>query len=426
MNVILNGIRQFTYQVSHNISTFERTIFVLRLLTSFLGLAFGLITILSSTISPLTFYLFRFNFSLTNLKDGLVEYLEGSVNNSDSSLSTSEVLLLGKYANTQIQHAPSYIVMSLNQICYITYPEVIGSTNFKETTVLSNCESIDFSFIFNYKQTLYKYGLSIILFFAYGDTKYDIEESDQNNTYARFLRNASNKKEIAFIFLVVTILLEFIVLLLTPYYYSIKNKTINGLKEVFILHSISTLTLISLATGATGCGIFSWLCWALKLRIEKELGGFGLSINLGKAWFICLGIFTGSASLSAFFWCGLEWCVTNIETPDYADTIQSDKQNILDYKPGVITNFNTETFSNIDKDQIKSDTRFRGFSNSSTFNKNTDVYLERISQVDDINSDTIENIFEDEAFELNSLSKSLSDESTSTSIDHPIRPSRLF
>lgn len=311
------------------LSNFERMIFWVRLMSSISILAFGLVLTAFSSKYPSKLYLGKLDTSSTDILTGLYDTLSTSVVDSKSTsvnngvgLSTSEILLLTAYVNSQVQNLPNYFTTNLYGWCEVTsyLNSLTSPMNASTNSALATaCKVVGSDYVFDYRDLLSDLGLGIVLSYAYGYENEDGTLNSDNSsgeTYSEFLSNAATEKKNMINMIYVVVALEFIALLMGILFYSIKEKPLNSGKERLLRHFISLLKLVMLICSCIAVVQLSLLLFRLEGRINDELDSFGFMFTVGKGWFTCLVLFGAFNLISTMFWTGYEWCITRTETDE--------------------------------------------------------------------------------------------------------------
>ncbi|QLL32420.1 hypothetical protein HG536_0C05890 [Torulaspora globosa] len=340
-----------------NLTAFERLILWIRLASSTLIIALGITVMVGPITAPTTFALARFGTKSSDITKGLFDVLKDAVEvfgstdvNNGVGLTTSEIFILTDYAASQIKSVPQYIAITLYGRCDINFNTTFKygpnghAIEVRNSSVIEVCFTTGPEYVFDYREVLSQLGLDIILSYAY----------DQNlpavlglsSSYSEYIKNLQDRK-IDVVYLIMAVMpLEIIIVVLTVWYYSIKGKHINPLKERVLSHLISVISLTAFVTGLTGAISLVWLAFNLKNRIKSELEAFGFSYGLESAWFTCLWFFAFFMLVSTLAWCGLEWCLSDSQRP-YNDETQN---NILRYRAGLFVDANGSFTDNASSD----------------------------------------------------------------------------
>lgn len=342
------------FGLAGKLTAFERLMLCIRLISTALIFAMGLVILLGPITAPSTFQMAKFGTRSSDITKGLFAVLKETIEvfgstdvNNGVGLTTSEIFILTDYTASQIKNVPQYIVISLYGRCDIKYNTTMrqdpngASYEVRNSSVVEVCFNTGPGFIFDYREVLLQLGLDIILVYAY-----DHEMSAPLGlleSYNEYMKTLKSLKANAVYLLISVLWLEIVIFILTVWYYKIKGKLINPLKERILTHVISFFSLAVFVMGLTGAITLAWLALTMKQKISSELKAFGFSYGLGLTWFSCLWIFTFFIVVSTLAWCGLEWCVSDVQRP-YND---GSKNNILSYRAGVFTEANGTSVGNM-------------------------------------------------------------------------------
>lgn len=329
-----------------NLSVFDTLALWIRLTSTVLAITFGLILILGPLSMPNRMCLAMFNTRSSDITQGLFEELKtavevfGSTNvNSGVGLTTSEIMILTEYTAKKTQDLPQFISFTLYGTCSVKLisNEVAQSTNSTQTAPNAKnsteqyCQTSGPGYVFNYREILAQLSLNIVLDYAY--------EQELNSAiglasdYSTYMSSLHGRKASSVELLCVTIMFQVVIFGLTLWYYNIKGRSINPLKERILTHTLSLLSAVSFICGLIGVINLTWITYSLRKRINNELNLLGFSLTIGQPWFVCLWFFTFFTLLLTIIWSGLEWCVTNVSGPYNDET----RDNILGYEAGVLT-----------------------------------------------------------------------------------------
>ncbi|QLQ79940.1 hypothetical protein HG537_0C05890 [Torulaspora globosa] len=340
-----------------NLTGFERLILWIRLVSSTLIIALCLTVIIGPLTAPTTFALARFGTKSSDITKGLFDVLKEAVEvfgstdvNNGVGLTTSEIFILTDYAASQIKSVPQYIAITLYGRCDINFNTTFingrngHAVEVRNSSVIQVCTNTGPEYVFDYREVLSQLGLDIILSYAYDQNVPTV--LGLSNSYGEYIKSLQERKiDVVYLIMAVTPL-EFIIVVLTVWYYSIKGKHINPLKERVLSHLISVISLTAFVIGLTGVISLVWLTFNLKDRIKSELEAFGFSYGLESAWFTCLWFLAFFMLVSTLAWCGLEWCLSDSQQP-YNDETQN---NILQYRAGLFVDANGSFTDNASSD----------------------------------------------------------------------------
>lgn len=329
------------------LSHFERLMCVMRFTSSFLIFLFSIVIYLAPYISPRTISMSRLNTYSKEISQGIFEKLYNSVesisagSNNGVGLTTSEIMILTAYTLTQIKNVPQYIIFSLYGNCIVDFATSIDYSTINDTDsrrdndnddVLSqiwvnatdsgltyDCSNYGPSYFFDYKSILSTIGLDIIIDYVY--------TSGPTDAYTHYIHQLETLKRNCVYLAYVSLFVELEILILTIWYYNIKNRSINPFAEKLLVHIVSFLALFVMIIGLV-CNIsLAVINYSIQKRIRSELQSFGFSYHLNKAWFTLLWFQTFWICVSCLAWSGFEWCLANDNGGDDNDSINV---NIMD------------------------------------------------------------------------------------------------
>lgn len=340
-----------------NLTAFETLILWIRLVSSTLIIALGVTVTIGPVTAPTTFALARFGTKSSDITKGLFDVLKEAVEvfgstdvNNGVGLTTSEIFILTDYAASQIKSVPQYISITLYGRCDINFNTTFEygpnghAVEVRNSSVTEVCVDSGPEYVFDYREVLSQLGLDIILSYAYDQDVASV--LGLSSSYSEYIKSLQARKTVVVYLIQIVIPLEIIIVVLTVWYYSIKGKHINPLKERVLSHLISVISLTVFVTGLTGVISLVWLAFNLKGRIKSELEAFGFSYGLESAWFTCLWFFAFFMLVSTLAWCGLEWCISESKQP-YNDETQN---NILRYRAGLFVDANGSSTDNASSD----------------------------------------------------------------------------
>lgn len=303
-----------------NLNALERLIQSIRLFSSVLIICLSLVLTVGALVNPKYLYMGKLNTSSVDIANGLLDVLKNSVEssrptniNNGVGLTTSEILILTKYAEAQVNNVPQYITSSIYSWCATRYnttskKNIKGKTvPVRNTPMKTTCERAGSSYIFDYRDLLSDLGLDIVLNYAY--------DSDNNpgisSSYSNYLVNNRHIKVKMINLLYTVACIQFILFVCTMWYYFIKGRSLNVLKERILIHSISLGSLVVFICTLISAINLASLNIKARSKIEVELQGFGFSYHLGNAWFVFLWLLVLFSFVSCLVWSGLEWCISD-------------------------------------------------------------------------------------------------------------------
>ncbi|CAI4047213.1 hypothetical protein SKDZ_12G4680 [Saccharomyces kudriavzevii ZP591] len=339
----VSRIRDFITRPFQNLTALEKVVQWLRLGTTLLIISFGLALTVGPLSSPRTLYMSRLDTYSADITTGLFTVLRKSMEQSTSTeenngvgLTTSELYILTAYTESQIKNVPQYITVSLYGRCDSTYTmiEVFDSEgnmhSVKNSTTKSTCTSAGTNYLFDYREVLANLGLDIVLDYAYNKIG---SQQAESSAYMTYMKGLKYKKANVLHLLYAVISLQVCILFFMIWYYYIKGRFLNALKERALVHITSLLSLVVFIGGLTSTISLAWVNYTIQSRINTELEAFGFSYHLGVAWFALLWCFAGLISVSCLAWSGLEWCISDNGT-SYGGGVDD---KFLGYQAGVFT-----------------------------------------------------------------------------------------
>ncbi|CDO92238.1 unnamed protein product [Kluyveromyces dobzhanskii CBS 2104] len=336
-NVLARNASLWTYLkvTLSQLDAFDKLLLWVRLITSVGIIVFALVLTAFSAASPSSLYLGKLDTSSTNILEGLFEKLSTSVVsaklsgiNNGAGLTTSEILLLTRYVDSQVQNVPDYIKTGVYGWCSMkrdseelwqpdgTWREV------RNATTSTKCYREGAQYLLNYRQLLDDLGLRIVLSYAYGYT-FENGVLDKNNTeslkYNKFMKSSTGTKNRMVNLIYAVSVIEFVILISIIIYYSLRNEPLQSKRCKILLHSISLMKLVAFICSLVAVIEFTILSITMRQKISDELESFGFSYHLGAGWFACLWIFAFLNIISCLVWTGFEWCITNNDTAAPSD-----------------------------------------------------------------------------------------------------------
>ncbi|CAI4047424.1 hypothetical protein N7582_004101 [Saccharomyces uvarum] len=344
----MSRIRDIIARPFQNLTALEKVVQWLRLGTTLLIISFGLALTVGPLSSPRTLYMSRLDTYSADITTGLFTVLKESMETSTSTeenngvgLTTSELYILTAYTESQIKNVPQYITVSLYGRCDSTYSmvEVFDSQgnmySEKNSTTKSTCTKAGTNYLFDYREVLSNLGLDIVLDYAYNKVS---SQQAESSVYTAYMKGLKNKKANVLHLLYAVISFQVCMLFFMIWYYYIKGRFLNALKERALVHINSLLSLVVFIGGLTSTISLAWINYTIQSRINSELEAFGFSYHLGVTWFSLLWCFAGLISVSCLAWSGLEWCISDNGTT-YGGGIDD---KFLGYQAGVFTNADTD------------------------------------------------------------------------------------
>ena len=111
-----------------NLNALERLIQSIRLFSSVFIICLSLVLTVGALVNPKYLYMGKLNTSSVDIANGLLDVLKNSVEssrptniNNGVGLTTSEILILTKYAEAQVNNVPQYITSSIYSWCATRY-----------------------------------------------------------------------------------------------------------------------------------------------------------------------------------------------------------------------------------------------------------------------------------------------------------------
>ncbi|QID86992.1 Calcium uptake protein [Saccharomyces pastorianus] len=276
----------------------------------------------------------------TVLKESMEKSTSTEANNG-VGLTTSELYILTAYTESQIKNVPQYITVSLYGRCDSSYSMVEAFDSQgnmyseKNSSTKSTCIKAGTNYLFDYREVLQNLGLDIVLDYAYNKVS---SQQAETSAYTSYMKGLKNKKANVLHLLYAVISFQVCMLFFMIWYYYIKGRFLNALKERALVHLNSLLSLVVFIGGLTSTISLAWINYTIQSRINSELEAFGFSYHLGVTWFALLWCFAGLISVSCLAWSGLEWCISD-NGMAYGGGIDD---KFLGYQAGVFTNADTD------------------------------------------------------------------------------------
>lgn len=315
-----------------NLSKQTRILQIFRLFSAFCALVFIIFTMVSPFISEKA-YLARINCAHLDVSYGLYKSLRNSVSLTstilddsntnafpvDSSLTNSEISILTEYAESQVASAPQYIITTLWSWCYGNYNTTQITGKDGRTRYIHHDDTLSCSkggpngdgYVFDYRQQLESIGLNSILAYAFQTTKYDDE------SYSNLVQSRHQKYLLVVPALTFAGATQLILLVLTLIIYS-NRKGEPDLSKVpsFLLHIMALISMASFLSLGVGSGIITRLLVSIRSEVKGSLGDFGVSLQLGNAWFLLLWFCFSFGLLSMLSWVFPLWCANPVDDLD--------------------------------------------------------------------------------------------------------------
>ncbi|OWB59799.1 hypothetical protein B5S29_g663 [[Candida] boidinii] len=282
-------------------------------------------------------YVARLDCTHVDVSNGLFKALKSSVNsklksNDDSNravdssdLTASEILILSKYTEEQVQNAPQFIYSNLMNWCFGSYESNLKQEgdsyseeeNDKKITFLQ-CTKKDNHYVFDYRGELSTIGLNIILSYAYGttDSSSSDEEAITSNseyipdkdylTVLNIRRKLMSAVPSMFFF---SIAINTVMIILGLVYYGNRGfaKDDHSMPG-FIKHIFGVLSLVSFGLVLVAVTLTTAMTTNIRSTVKKELGDFGLSVHLGADWFSVAWVAVAVSTIAFLSWGGSFWC----------------------------------------------------------------------------------------------------------------------
>ncbi|SCV02620.1 LAMI_0H01222g1_1 [Lachancea mirantina] len=336
MKLRLHRMKKVLARPFENLTALDQLVQIIRLASSLLVSILIFILTVGALVSPTALFMGKLNTSSIDIAYGLFDALQSSVESSVSNminngvgLTTSEILILTEYASSRVSEVPDFIVTSVYGWCRVT-----NSTETHNQTRTA-CIREHSNYIFDYRDILEDIGLSIILTYAYGTTDSSTAADVNTSSYEDYLKQTRKTKERMINLLYVTLSTQMLLAGLSLWYYSIKDKSLNKLKEQFLVHSISFGSLFIFISSLVVVINLATINIQIRSKIKDELKSFGISYHLGNAWFTALWLLVIFSFVSCGLWSGLEWCIS--ETPTVGEN----------YELGVLANTDDNSLERI-------------------------------------------------------------------------------
>ncbi|ODV77704.1 uncharacterized protein CANTADRAFT_54786 [Suhomyces tanzawaensis NRRL Y-17324] len=310
-----------------NLSAKERALLVLRLVATGCTLFLTLVVLIGPLITT-RMYIGRINCAHLDVSYGLYKSLRNSVSSSpsildsvdnpryptDTTLTNSEISILTEYAQAQVANAPQYILTSLWSWCFgnynvTDYEDGHGNKKYKMHNQVLLCSKSNNRFVFDYRQELEQVGLKSILAYA-------LHSNDEDSEYKNVIRSRDLKYKLVPPALIFCGASQFILIVCTIITYG-NREGANDLSKLpgVLLHSLGLIAVASFASITIGAGIITRLLIDIRSEIKSSLGSFGVSLHLGKTWFLLLWAVQVFSTLALLSWAAPLWCAN----PDHDD-----------------------------------------------------------------------------------------------------------
>ena len=313
-----------------NLDSFERMLFGVRVVSMMACIAFS-VTLMAGPFSmPDTLYMSRLNTYSEEIVAGIFSVLSDAMESDASSnvnngvgLTTSELYILTWYSARQVTNAPQYMTVSLYGTC-ATYYTTLNETDYFDyenyetndidmyvkhnSTVIRDCTMGGLGYVLDYRDVMSTVGLDIVLDYAY--TNGDGLTHAVGRKYEDYIKWLEKNKQSFLILFFVVIFLELVSFPLMFWYYLIKGRYMNPIREKILLHTLSFLSFAILIMGWVSLLDLVWLNYSFQKKIRDELNTFGFEYKLGTSFFIILWILMFLLFVSCMAWSGMEWCVS--------------------------------------------------------------------------------------------------------------------
>lgn len=336
--ILFSRVKRHVLLPFQDLNATEQFIQIIRLASSLMIILFGLIISILPYTKPQHLYMGKLNTLRADITSGVFTVLRDNLDsngatdiNNGVGLTTSEILVLTSYAFEQVQDIPAFILVTIYGRCdadYIASPsnssendldsaldtdniDVDGTSVVDEfdTTPDSGtffvCQYRGPDYLFDYRTALSSVGLDIVLEYAYGS------KASKQSTYETYIAKISLLKQRVLKLFYATVAIEFLISMLTIWYYYIKDRRLNVFMERFLAHLLSFLSLFVFIAGMIYSVSLLWINYSMREKIDKELLAFGFSYHVGVAWTTMMIVWLVFIGISCLVWSGLEWCVTN-------------------------------------------------------------------------------------------------------------------
>ncbi|OUM52559.1 hypothetical protein BVG19_g1760 [[Candida] boidinii] len=282
-------------------------------------------------------YIARLDCTHVDVSNGLFKALKSSVNfrlqNIDDSnrsgdttdLTASEIAILSKYTEEQVQNAPQFIYSNLMNWCFGSYESNLkqeGDSYLEEEDdkkiTFIQCTARDNHYVFDYRGELSTIGLNIILSYAYGttDSLFSDEQAITSNSeyipdsgYLTFLKYRRRATSAIPLMLFFSVGINTAMIALGLVYYANRGfaKDDHSMPG-FIKHIFGLLSLVSFILILVAVSLTTTITTSTKMAVQKELGDFGLSVHLGTDWFSVAWVTVAASTIAFLSWGGSFWC----------------------------------------------------------------------------------------------------------------------
>lgn len=321
-----------------NLDVFERMVLAVRAFSIVVCISLSITLTAGSFSLPDRLYMSRLNTYSEEIVSGIFRVLSEAMESDASSnvnngvgLTTSELYILTWYSARQVTQAPQYMTISLFGTCATYYTtidnftysdyETYGSNDIDmyhkhNSTVIRDCTVGGLGYILDYRDVMSTVGLEIVLDYAYSDGD-GISDAigHQYEDYIGWLRSS---KQIYMILFFVVIFLEILALPLMTWYYFIKGRYMNPIRERILVHTLSFISFAILVIGWISLLYLVWLNYSVQKKIRDELESFGFEYKLGTAFFVILWTLMFFLFVFCMAWSGMEWCVSGSTVTDDA------------------------------------------------------------------------------------------------------------
>ncbi|ABN65947.2 predicted protein [Scheffersomyces stipitis CBS 6054] len=382
-----------------NLTVQERILQTLRLFAACSTIAYT-IALLGAPFLSNKIYLSRIDCAHLDVAYGLYKSLRNSVTVSpevfeesgaaafpvDSTLTNSEITLLSQYAESQVASAPQFIVTSLWSWCYGNYDSTqyynkYGEMKVKKHNVVMVCSDIPTEYVFNYREELQQIGLSSILAYAYQSANY---EDEHYTDVVKLRHHRYNLVAAALTFCGAS---QLILLILMVIMYQTRGKEKDLSKHPQILNHLVALTSVaSCISVCVGTGIIFTMLKQIQSEIAENLGDFGVTFHLGKAWFALLWLCTSFSVVSMLLWVLPLWCAN--PTDDYEEDLEVDflkqaksRRSLYDGKLNFMVRMGSKKSNNSEGRGLMSDNEANENKVESAFpNRHTEEELRKLGE----------------------------------------------
>ncbi|AMD22076.1 HGL264Wp [Eremothecium sinecaudum] len=315
-----------------NLDLIERIVLILRTISGLMVLIMCIISTLGCFFLPLPLYMGKFVTSSNDIAAGLFNTLDNNFRNADfydgHELSTSEIVILTQYASSKVSKVPKFITNGVYGCCEVNFDDRDFNKKGVWNTTTLNCIEGGPSFIFDYRHMLSKFGLGIVLNWAYAEEMKAFDDAspatgtsglvdhDQNPfslipSYGKYLSKTKRLKANMIYMIYAVTIIQLLMLVGLFWYYSMKTGLKRTRKTSIAVHLLSLGSVVVFVCSVTAT--VNLMKTQLKLRniIHNELGNFGFGYEIGSRWFTCLLLMSCFSFISCLVWSGLEWCIVD-------------------------------------------------------------------------------------------------------------------